>query len=414
MNKKFTKLERSWILYDIGNSAFILLVATLIPIYFNTLCQNHNVSSVTYLAYWGYAASIATIVVAFIGPVIGTLSDTKGFKKPLFVISVGVGIIGCLTLGLYSSWILFLFVYVVVKIGYSTSIILYDAMIHDVTSKEKVDVVSAQGFGWGYIGSCIPFVLCLLVVLGRDALGITFTVSMNLSFFIVAIWWLLLTMPLLKQYRQLHYVEKEKGAVRNSFKRLYATLRDIKKEKKVFIFLLAYFFYIDGVYTIIEMATAYGQTLGLDTTGLLLALLVTQIVACPSSLIFGRLTKKYKVEKLIQICIVAYIGIASFALFMTTQTHFWILAVSVGLFQGGIQALSRSYFAKIIPTDKAGEYFGIMDICGKGASFFGTTLVGVVSQITGSANMGVAVLAFVFIAGLILFQMAHKHKEFVK
>lgn len=151
------------------------------------------------------------------------------------------------------------------------------------------------------------------------------------------------------------------------------------------------------------MATAYGTALGLDTTGLLLALLLTQIIAFPSAIVFGKLTRKYATGKLILVCIIAYTGIAVFALFMTTQLHFWILAVCVGLFQGGIQALSRSHFARLIPAELSGEYFGILDICGKGASFIGTTLVGVVSQATGNTSMGIGVLVFVFAAGIALF-----------
>ena len=169
------------------------------------------------------------------------------------------------------------------------------------------------------------------------------------------------------------------------------------------LFLLAYFFYIDGVYTIIDMATAYGTALGLNTTGLLLALLVTQIVAFPSAIAFGRLSEKYSSDRLIMICIAAYTGVVLFAMFMSSQIHFWILAVCVGLFQGGVQALSRSHFAKIIPAEKSGEYFGLLDICGKGASFVGTTLVGVVSQATGKQNMGIGVLIFVFLIGIVLF-----------
>lgn len=174
------------------------------------------------------------------------------------------------------------------------------------------------------------------------------------------------------------------------------------------MFLIAFFFYIDGVYTIIEMATAYGQALGLDSTGLLLALLVTQIVAFPCSIIFGRLAKKFASERLITACIFAYICITLFALMMDRQIHFWILAVCVGMFQGGVQALSRSYYAKIIPPEKSGEYFGIFDICGKGASLLGTALVGIISQITGTVNAGVGSLIILFIIGLILFRKAVK------
>ena len=180
----------------------------------------------------------------------------------------------------------------------------------------------------------------------------------------------------------------------------------MKKEKHIFLFLLAFFFYIDGVYTIIDMATAYGQALGLDSTGLLLALLVTQIVAFPFCLIFGALAKKIPGTTLITVCIGAYFLIALYAIQLDKQSEFWFLAVCVGMFQGGIQALSRSYFAKIIPPEKSGEYFGLLDICGKGASFLGTTLVSVISQVTGKVNLGVGAIAIVFVIGFVLFRKA--------
>jgi UMF1 family MFS transporter len=226
---------------------------------------------------------------------------------------------------------------------------------------------------------------------------------MLISFIIVGAWWFITTIPLLKNYKQLHFVEREQHPVKKSFQSLAKAFKDMKQDKKIMLFLIAYFFYIDGVYTIIEMATSYGKTLGLDSTGLLLALLVTQFVAFPCALIMGKLSVKIASEKLIATFILAYTGIAVFAFFMTTQLHFWILAILVGVFQGGIQALSRSYFAKIIPESKSCEYFGIMDICGKGASFLGTTLVSIVSQLTGNANLGVGVLTFLFLIGLILF-----------
>lgn len=403
MKSIFTKSEKSWILYDVGNSAFILMVSTLIPIYFNYLCTQAEVSDVTYLAYWGYAASITTIIVAFAGPVLGTFADTKNFKKPMFTVCLLVGVLGCITLGIYTSWVMFLVIYIITKTAYSCSLILYDSMIHDVTDNERVDIVSAQGYGWGYIGSCIPFALSLLIVLKGEELGFSYHQSMVISFIITGLWWAFVSAPLLKNYQQINYVECKTNSVKVCFSRLADTLKNLKNERSITLFLLSYFFYIDGVYTIIEMATAYGETLGLDTTGLLLALLVTQIVAFPSSLVFGKLAEKVFDGTLIMICIAAYSGIAVFAIFMSSQLHFWILAICVGMFQGGIQALSRSYFAKIIPKEKSGEYFGLMDICGKGASFLGTFLVGLVSQLTGNANLGVAVLAILFVLGGILF-----------
>ena len=403
---KLTKQERNWVLYDVGNSAFTLLVTTIMPIYFNYLAEQEGMTSVEYMAYWGYAASVATLLVAFMGPVLGTLADTKGFKKPIFIISLAVGAIACVTLGLAKQWLIFLGIYLIAKVGYAASLIIYDSMLTDVTEEDRMDQVSSAGYAFGYIGSCIPFVLCLVVVLGSDALGITMDFAMAIAFIIVASWWVVMSLPLIKNYHQRYCVKRQPHAVRQSFGRIIHTLKNIRRHKKAFLFLLAFFFYIDGVYTIIDMATAYGSSLGLDSTGLLLALLVTQIVAFPFALLFGRLAKKYSTEKLIFLCITAYLCIAIFAIFLTTQWQFWALAVFVGMFQGGIQALSRSYFAKIIPAEQSGEYFGLMDICGKGAAFLGTTIVSVVSQLTGNVNMGVGMIAILFVTGLFLFHKA--------
>lgn len=403
---KLNGKEKRWILYDVGNSAFVLLVATIIPIYFNYLAGKAGLSDVDYLAYWGYAASICTVIVAILGPILGTIADTKGYKKPIFMISILIGTIACSLLGLMVQWMAFLIVFLIAKVGFSASLIFYDSMLSDITDEERMDYVSSQGYAWGYIGSCVPFVLCLVIVLGSDPLGIRMETAMGIAFVLVAVWWLLMSLPLLKNYEQKYYVEKKPHAIAQSFKRLGETFKNMKEEKQVFMFLLAFFFYIDGVYTIIDMATAYGSALGLDSTGLLLALLVTQIVAFPCAIIFGNLSYRIRTEKLIIVCIFAYLGIVIFAVFLKTQLQFWILAILVGMFQGGIQALSRSYFTKIIPEEHSGEYFGLMDICGKGASFVGTTIVSIVSQLTGNISMGVGMIAILFCIGIVIFLKA--------
>ena len=406
MKFRLNSMEKKWILYDVGNSAFTLLVSTIMPIYFNYLADQAGISEVNYLAYWGYAASISTIIVALLGPTVGSIADTRNYKKPLFVLFMAVGVIGCAALSVPGSWLVFLVVFVIAKVGYNASLIFYDSMLVDVTTPERMDKVSSNGYAWGYIGSCVPFILSLVFVLMYESFGMTMNTAMMLAFFINAAWWVLMTVPLLRNYRQKNYAETPKHPVRDSFRRLGHTIRDIRKEKKVFLYLLAFFFFIDGVYTIIEMATAYGSALGLDTTGLLLALLVTQIVAFPCALIFSVFSRKYETASLIKVCILAYTGIALFAIQLDKQWEFWFLAVMVGMFQGAIQALARSYFAKIIPAEKSGEYFGIYDICGKGASFMGTTLVGVVAQITGVANAGVGIIAVMFVIGYVLFHKA--------
>ena len=382
---KLSPLERNWVLYDVGNSAFTLLVSTLLPIYFNYIAGNAGISSVDYLAYWGYAASIVTIIVAFMGPVVGTMTDIKDFRKPIFMASIAIGTIGCIAMGFAKQWILFLAIYMIAKIGYSCSLIFYDSMLSDVTTNSRMDMVSAQLFA--------------------DKIGISLETAMIISFIIIAVWWGFMSIPLIKTYKQKHYILKSRNAVSDSFSRIGKTFANIKKQKKIMFFIIAFFFYIDGVYTIIDMATAYGSALGLNSTTLLLALLVTQIIAFPCAIIFGRLSEKIETSKLILVCIVAYFGIAVFAVFLRNQIQFWILAMLVGMFQGGIQALSRSFFTKIIPQNQSGEYFGILDICGKGASFVGTTVVGAASQITGNINIGVGMISIMFILGIVFFSI---------
>ena len=416
---KLTSLEKSWILYDVGNSAFILLVSTLIPIYFNALANGAGVNEDLYLSYWGYAGSVATILVAVIAPICGTLAD-RNFKKRIFLLCAVAGAVGCAVLGLASHWLVFLGVFVVAKVGYSSSLVFYDSLLPEITRDSRMDKVSSMGYAFGYIGSVIPFILCLVLVLMHGTFGLTQGAAMALAFLITAVWWILCTVPLLRGYRQTAFVAPAENPLSDTFRQLGRTFREAKKEKHIFLYLIAFFFFIDGVYTIIDMATAYGTALGLDTTGLLLALLLTQFVAFPCSILFGRLSARYEAGLLIKVSIGAYTGITLFAVFLTSQWQFWTLAVLVGMFQGGIQALSRSYLGKIIPPERSGEYYGLMDICGKGASFVGMTLVSVISQLTAGVtvnvfgmtlqneNIAVSSLILLFAAGFVVFCKADK------
>ena len=229
---KLTKEEKNWILYDVGNSAFTLLIATIMPLYFNYLAEQAGLSSVDYLAYWGYAASVATLFVVFIGPVFGTLADTKGFKKPVFSVALAVGVAACVLMGFAKQWLVFLVIYVIAKTGYSASLIFYDSMLADVTTADRMDQVSSQGYAWGYIGSCVPFVVCLMIVLGAGKLGISMELAMGISFFVTAAWWVLMTVPMLKTYRQKNYVERKPHAFRESFARIGKTFLNVRKGKE--------------------------------------------------------------------------------------------------------------------------------------------------------------------------------------
>ncbi len=422
MKEKFrlSKLEKSWVLYDVGNSAFTLLVSTLLPIYFNALATGAGLDEDLYLSYWGYAGSIATILVAFIGPICGTLSDRKGFKKPIFLLSVLVGVAGCAALGLSSNWLVFLGIFLIGKVGFHSSLVFYDSMLPEITTEDRIDNVSTQGYAWGYIGSVIPFVICLLLVLAGESFGLSQTNAMIISFLITAAWWVIFTLPLAKRYQQTAYVERGEHPVADTFRQIAGTFRKAREQKHVFVYLIAFFFFINGVYTIIDMATAYGTDLGLDTTGLLLALLLTQIVAFPCAILFGKLSARHDSAKLMKICIICYTGITLFAVFLVSQWQFWVLATLVGMFQGAIQALSRSYLGKLVSAEQSGEFYGLMDICGKGASFFGMALVGFINQITAgievevfglrlqNSNLAVGILVVLFIIGYILFCKADK------
>ena len=421
MNKqnKLTALEKSWILYDIGNSAFTLLVSTLIPIYFNALAGAAGVNEDMYLAFWGYAGSISTVLVAIIAPICGTMSDRK-FKKPIFLLTVVLGCVACACLGVTTHWLFFLGIFILAKVGFHSSLVFYDSMLPEITTDEKMDNVSSLGYAFGYIGSVIPFVMCLVLVLMCDSFGLTMTQAMMIAFLITAAWWAVMTVPLARRYKQTAFVEKKGTALGDSFRQLGRTFMEAKKEKHVFLYLIAFFFFINGVYTIIDMATAYGSALGLDSTGLLLALLLTQIVAFPCAIIFGKFSAKYDTGLLIKVCIACYTCITIFGMFLATLWQFWVLAVLVGMFQGGIQALSRSYLGKIIDPERSGEFYGLMDICGKGAAFLGTALVAFISQITAgielnvfglklqNENLAVGSLVVLFIIGFILFCKADK------
>jgi len=418
---KLTALERSWILYDVGNSAFTLLCSTLLPIFFNFLAQAGGIDEDMYLSYWGYAGSVATLLVAIIGPICGAMADQKGYKKPIFLTCALLGAIACAVLGFTTGWLLFLVIFVLAKVGFSSSLVFYDSMLPEITTDDRMDKISSMGYAYGYIGSVIPFVLCLALVLGYEVIGISWDLAVIGALSLTAVWWLACTFPLMKNYRQTAFVERRRNPMKEAFGELWTTLKHAVKHPNIGIYLIAFFFFINGVYTIIDMATAYGTSLGLDTTGLLLALLLTQVVAFPFAILFGRLASRVRPGKLMKICILSYTGITLFAVFLVAQWQFWLLAVLVGMFQGAIQALSRSYLAKIIPAERSGAYYGLMDICGKGASFLGMLIVAFVNQITidleippifglqlQNDNLAVAALLVLFVIGFLLFCKADK------
>ena len=410
MAGKMTRLEKQWILYDVGNSAFTMLCTTIIPIYFKNIATADNLSNSDSTAFLSFTLSLSTILVAILGLILGTMADTKNYKKPLFVSTFLVGVIGCMAMAFASKWLAFLAVFCIAKTGYQLSLIFYDSMLTDVTTEDRMDEISSQGYAWGYIGSCVPFIASLVLILGSDVIGISGGMAMTLALFLNAVWWAGVTIPLIRNYRQIHYVEKVNHPVKESFRRIVDVVKGLKHQRKILFFLLGFFFYIDGVYTIIDMATTYGKDVGISDTDLVLALLMTQVVAFPCSIAFGKISKRFKNGSLIQVSILVYFLIAVFALQLDKAWEFWFLAVCVAVFQGAIQALSRSYFAKIIPKEKSSEYFGFYDIFGKGAAFIGTTVMGISTMVSGWSRYEVAILSLMFLVGFFFFRKAEKEE----
>lgn len=414
LRERLTNEEISWILYDVGNSAFTMLACSLIPIWFKSLAIGTAPGQITSdeaTAYWAAGVAVVTVIVALIGPICGVLADHKDTKKLFFQTAVFIGVAGCVLTGFTTNWVLFLVVYIISKIAYSCSLTFYDSMLNDVTTEERMDEVSSYGFAWGYIGSCIPFLIALIFyVLGPDMLKvIPDMVSRIVGFGVTAVWWLLVTIPLLKVYKQKNYTEPEKNAVLKVFTKLGTTLKNIAvRDKKVLFFLVAFFLYIDGVGTIIDNCINIGTDLGLNTVGQVVFLLATQVVAWIFSLIFANLSKKYRTVDLISVCIVGYLCVCLYALTLKTLWQFGIMAFGVGMFQGSIQSLSRSYFSKIIPAENSGEYFGIYDIFAKGASFLGSAVIAWVKLAGGTINIAVGLLAFFFLFGFVFLRLADK------
>lgn len=397
--RSLSKRERSWVLYDVGNSAYVMLAATLIPIYFSAIAEPGSSAVVA----WGYATTVASLALALLMPFLGSLADLKGNKKKFLAGTIGTGAVSLAVMGVPGNAMVFLAIYVFSSVMLNASLVFYDAFLVDATEQDRYDEVSSQGYAWGYIGSCIPFIVCLAIVLFGSSFGIGQLDGIRISFVITAAWWLVFSVPVLRDVHQTHFKAREEHLFRHTLKGLVGTCKKIARDKRLLMYMLAFFFYIDGVHTIITMSTSYGTDLGIDSTQLVLALLVTQFVAFPSAIAYGRLAGRFGTKRMLLIAVFAYFCITLFAaFFLRSAAEFWVLAVCVGLFQGGIQALSRSEFGKLIPKENANEYYGFFDIFGKYATIMGTLLVSVFTQLTGSSSYGVLSVAVLFIVGFVL------------
>jgi UMF1 family MFS transporter len=411
---KLTSEEKSWVLYDVANSAFVLIVTTtFMPIFFKDYACA-GVDSASSTATWAFTVSGASLVLAVLAPVLGAFADYKGYKKKFWGVSILLGIVfgvGLLLIG-EGQWVLATILYAAASVSYTASTTFYDAFLPDVTTNERMDRVSTLGYGWGYIGSVIPFLAALGVIfaLGMGPSGAISPLGMKIAFAIAVVWWGIFSIPMARGVRQRHGVESEGlslgKAVSGAFARLWATLKDVRRDKPIFFFLLAYFFYIDGVHTIISTATAYGRDLGLSAVFLVVLVLFIQVVAWPFAIVFGRLSSRFGRKAMIFVAIVVY-ALVCFAAFLVPllptlgakMALFWFMAFLIASSQGGIQALSRSYFASVIPPEKSAEYFGFYDVFGKFAAILGPFLLGLMTRLTGDSKWGVLSLCILFVIG---------------
>ncbi|EKD37881.1 MAG: hypothetical protein ACD_75C00958G0004 [uncultured bacterium] len=411
MKMKMTKEEVSWILYDVANSAFVLVVVTaLMPIFFKDVAAS-AMSGAESTANWGFANSTASLILAVLAPILGAMADYEGRKKRFFLAFLCLGI--CFTLLLATvgegQWLLCLLLFVFARVGWAGANIFYDAFLPDVTSRERMDVISARGYGYGYVGSVIPFLVIICLILASGMQGGLPAGPTRVGFLIVAAWWLIFSLPAIKNLRQHHYLPTEKSQVRESFRRLWQTLTEIRRYRQVFLFLAAYFFYIDGVDTIISMSVAYGRDLGFGVTMLIVVLLVIQLLAFPFALLFGRLAMVFSTRRLLFAGIGVYCLATLIAFFLPAiddmgmkTLAFWFIAGLVASSMGGIQALSRSYFGRLIPAEKSAEFFGFYNVFGKFAAITGPFMMGMVGRLTGDTRWGVLSLLVLFVIGGIL------------
>ncbi len=381
MLKGFTKEEKSWMMYDWANSAHSVIIVTLLPIFYSSVASV-TANATSAMQIWGYTTSTAMLIIAVLSPLLGALGDFAGFRKKLFIAFMIMGVLACVGLaftpltGFDTAAAIaekvgpaILILYVISQLGYSYANLYYDSFLPDVTTEERMDRVSTLGYGLGYIGgSTVPLLLFLLLNLA----GVPMLYCLSFAFGFTAIWWFVFSWPLIRNVHQKSSVPVQKGALWAAIKGLSGTVRDIFAHKSIFVFLIAYFFYIDGVGTIIHMSTIYGDTLGLNQTSMMLAMLLVQLLGLPFCLVYIKLAAKFGARAMVGVGICVYMFTCVFGFFVRSEWQFWLLAVMVSTSQGGIQALSRSMFGKMIPDkNRAGEYFGFYDIFGKFSTIMG-------------------------------------------
>ena len=395
-----------WALYDWANSAFSLSVVTaFVPVLLAQYWNDGAASTVTTFRL-GWANALASLAVALLAPVVGAIADRASRRKGLLLVFAALGVVmtGAIYFVAQGQWFIAVPLYIFASIGFAGSNSLYDSLLGTVSAEQDFDRVSALGFAFGYLGGALLFTLNVLMVAHPDWFGLTSDLeAVRLAFLLVAIWWAVFSIPLLL------FVREDRSAVRASahpvvdgLRQLRETLVKIRSHRETLIFLLAYWLYIDGVYTIIKMAVDYGLSQGLSMDDLLQAVLISNYIGFPAALAFGAIGSRFGAKRGIILALSVYLVATMVAPFISTEAEFYGLAVAIGLVQGGVQSLSRSLFARLIPAGQTAEFFGFYNMLGKFAAILGPALTGVVALVTGSQRIGIFSIIVLFIAGLAL------------
>ena len=406
--KRYTFREKfSWALYDWANSVFATTVlAGFFPLFFKSFWAG-DLDDATSTALLGTASSAAGFVIVLIAPILGAMADLSKNKKGFLMIFAFLGILSTSILFFipYGVWQWSLIIFALSIIGFSGANIFYDSLLVDVSTNEDRNFVSSLGFALGYLGGGILFLINVLMYLYPTYFFLeTQTEGILYSFLSVAIWWLVFSIPLFLFVKQKTYSNRSDldNLFKNSFLRVLTTFQEIKKYKAVLIFLIAYWFYIDAIDTIVRMAVAYGTDLGFDSSQLIIALIFTQFVGFPATFVYGFLAERYGLFNMLIVGILIYIFICIYSLFITSATDFFVLAGLVGLVQGGVQSVSRTIFSRLIPQDKATEFFGFYNLIGKSAVVVGPALVGWMAYIFNNPKAGIISLLILFIPGIVI------------
>ncbi len=402
--RQYQKVVNAWCMYDWGSSAFSTTAeAAVLPVYFGTIAAN-SLAPNQATAYWGYTNSIALLVAAVLAPILGSIADYTGGKKKLLAIFAGIGILATALMFTLNTgdWVFALVLFFFGSVGLGASYIFYDALLGHVAKPEDSDFVSSKGYALGYLGGGILLAINIAMIWFLE----TNNLGYRLSLLSVALWWAIFTIPLMRHVQEPPAnkagIEAGLNPVSASFKRLVMTFAEIRKYRELFKFLVAFWLYNDGIGTIIKMATIYGAEIGIGTLDLVGALLLTQFVGIPFSLLFGKFSKRIGTKRSVMIGLGWYALITVAGYFMNTAWHFWALAFSVGMVQGGTQALSRSLYSQMAPKARSAEFFGFYDVSSKFSGIVGPLLFGLVSQIAGQSRLSIVALIVFFIGGIIL------------